>query len=80
MDQNAHVRVCPTEAGHQGADQSASRTEQEDGGTASGALRSLLTVRAAIFARHAAEGCHVQEQTQARPFARFHGPKVSAFT
>ena len=71
------VRPFCAAIGHSGPHQSAARTESQNGGAAAGAVRHLHAVRAAVAARAAAQGEHVQEQTPARPRPRLHGSKVT---
>ena len=65
------------EVRHPGTDQSAARTEPEDGGPSAGAVRHLHAVRAAVAARVAPQGEHVQEQASPRSRPRLHRSTVS---
>ena len=67
-----------SETGHKGEDKAFAGPESEGRRRgAVGPLRSVHPLRAALAAGAAAEGSHVQIQTQARPQPPLDGPKVS---
>ena len=65
-------------AGHPRPDPRPAGPTPQVRGAGAGAVRALHAVRAAVTARHAAEGAHVQVEAQARPHHALYRPEVGA--